>query len=240
MWSFEVLCLAALSLSLLFGLGIQAIGPSEYRRRLRRYLNGWPGPVAVTFTGTTSAATTITAVTNINNLKIGMLIVGTNIPPATHIVSINSALDQISTDNTLLGVMASVHITAYDTTQNVQVHLAAAAMSPGNDPTPASFTEATFDTYAPIVPTGTEIFSNPDNSSESDFGDLAWVLTTTPVTGNLIYGYWIDYLDTFDGVTRVVSCWEAFPSPIPMQSAGNAVVFTLPITFPDPGSAVIL
>lgn len=227
-----LVCLVAVS-------GVQTIGPSEYRRRLRSYLSTWDVPHIINFTGTTAASATVTVVTNIGNLRIGQVVTGGGFPAGTTVVAINSTTDQITLSNATAGTGTLVPLVASGPTASPLIHLAAAPMSPGGDPTPADFTEASFDSYSSLPFTGTAVYSNTDGSAESDFGPISWVLLATPVTSNIIYGYWIDYLDPMDGTTRVVSVWEAFPMPINMNAAGQAVVVTPPMKAPLPGSAVL-
>lgn len=239
MWSLTLL-LGLVLLCLAAALGIQTVGPSEYRRRLRSYLGIYNVPENVTFTGTVALSNMITNVTNLSNLRVGQSLTGNGIPPGTTITVVGTGgVNTITISQAATVAGSLVPLVASGPTASPLIHLAAAVISPGGDPVPSSFTEATFDTYAALPLVGTAVYSNPDGSAESDFGPCSWVLLAAPVTGNTIYGYWIDYIDPLDGVTRVVSCWESFPTPIPMNAAGNAVVVTPPANMPLPGSAVV-
>lgn len=230
------LCFA---LCIALALGVQSVGPSEYRRRLQQFLGPWAGVTQITFTGNTTATNTITVTANLDNMRVGMTVVGGGFPADTTVTAINFTTSVATLSNPTGATATGVVFTAGGGLANAKCHLFAAPFTGGNDPTPASFTEATFDLYSAKLVSGTSVYSNPDGSSESDFGDLAWVLLATPTTGNIIYGYWIDYIDPFDGTTVVVSTWESFPSPINMNAVGNAVVISVPLTMPLPASVSV-
>jgi hypothetical protein len=220
--------------------GLQGVGPSEYRRRLKEQLVPYITQASITFTGTTTAASpNITAATNLNNLRVGMSVTGPGIPINTHIDQIQLSAATVVLSQNASAPGSGVTFTSAVITSTAKCHLYAAPYAGSNDPTPASFVEATFDTYLPLPLSGTQIYSNPDGSAESDFGDLSWVLVANPTTANTIYGYWIDYVDPNDGVTVVVSTWESFPTPMPMSAIGNAVILSVPLTAPNPSSAFV-
>lgn len=221
--------------------GLQQIPITEQRRRLSSNFAQWPIDSSVSFTGTTTTASaSVNPVSSLAGLQIGMTVTGLDIPANTTIIALSTTAGGTITlsANATTG-HATTPLVATFTTGTAQIHLYAAPYGGGADPTPASFTEATFDTYAALdVTVLAGPYSNPDGSAEADLGLFSWVLTTTPTTTNLIYGYWIDYIAPLGGATRVVSVWENFPTPLPMNSAGNAVVCTVPMKLPLPGTVV--
>jgi hypothetical protein len=243
LWIFVALVCAALFL----GLGLQNVGPREWRDRLLAVLSQMGSiPPGVFFTGTNVMGTAvITAVTGIdlNFLKVGQGISGTGVPPGTVLIGISTAAGGTLTMSQVTTVAGGPG--TYEVGQSLgasNVHLFKSAYGGGSDPTAAYFAtiEADFDTYTSMQLTGgTPIYSNTDGSAESDFGPFAWVLTAIPVTTNLIYGYWVDGPDPLTGLTLKVVTWESFPNPIPMQVAGNAVVFSVPMTAPMPGTVTV-
>lgn len=218
-------------------LGVQTVGPAENRRRLRSVLGSLGIDTTIGGTWTSSGTATVTAVTNVANLRVGMLVTGGGVSPGTTISEIVSSTSIVlSSAATTVGSLIPFSATNAPSATTAKIHLYAAPFSGGVDPTPASFTEATFDSYLPLAVTTTPVFSNPDFSAEADSGDLSWVLIATPTTGNTIYGYWIDYVDPTDGVTVVVAFWEPFAVPLPMNVVGNAVVCSVPFKLPLPGT----
>lgn len=209
---------------------------SELRRRLGALLNLMGASPPIVF-----KADVVIASPNLNNisstvgLEEGDLLSGPQIAPGTTLLQLGpgpTGLMSLPATATLLQASITSKKVA-----NGQVHLFAAAASPGPEPTPASFTEANFDTYTPLpIGPGSGPFTQPDGSASSEFGDISWVLTVIPVTPNIIFGYWVDYL--VNGV-RTVAFYESFAGQIPMNDAGNAVVLSIPIKEPPPGSAVV-
>lgn len=243
---YEMIAFASISVFLVFLavviLGLQSVPLTEQRRRLSAQLARWPLNSQVAFTGnTTSASATVASVSSLTGLEVGMTVTGAGIPAATTIITItNSGGDSITLSGNATATATGVALTAAWATGTAQIHLYSSAYGGGADPTPASFTEADFDTYTDLtVTTLAGPYSNPDGSAEVDVGLFSWVLTTTPTVGNLIYGYWIDYVPVGGGSTRVVACWENLPTPLSMNAAGNAVVLTVPIKLPTPGTVSI-
>lgn len=228
-------------LVLLATMGVQSIPTSEFRRRLNQQLTGWQLGGAIPFTGTTTIATTdITAPSSLQGLQVGMTITGAGIPANTIITAVDSALHKVTINNAATASAAGVALVAnfFGPNSSARVRLYAAPFSGSLDPSPSDFTEATFDTYAyQPVQTYTGPYSNTDGSAEVSLGDYGWVLFANPTISNTIYGYWVEYVDLYSGAT-VVAFWEDFPSPLPMEEIGNAVVVTIPTTLPDPGAAV--
>ena len=243
LWIFGALVFAALFM----GLGLQQVGPREWRDRLLAVLSQMGAiPPGVFFTGTNVMGTAvITAVTglDLNFLKVGQGISGTGVPPGSVIIGISTAAGGTVTISQVTTVAGGPG--TYEVGQSLgatNVHLFQSAYGGGSDPTSAYMLsiEADFDTYTSLQLTGgTPIYSNTDGSAESDFGPFAWVLTATPAVTNLIYGYWVDASDPVTGATLKVVTWESFPNPIPMQVVGNAVVFSVPITAPNPGTVTV-
>jgi hypothetical protein len=191
------------------------------------------------FTGDTTIATpNIVNAGSLVGLEIGQTVTGPNIPAGSTIIGLSPAAGgtvTISNNATATAVAQTFNAKFAPT---AQVHLYAAPASPGPEPTPASFTEATFDTYAPVslgVTNGP--YTKPDGSAEADFGDVSWVLNALPVTGNVIFGYWVDYLV---GVTRTVQAYESFPASKPMNAAGNGIVLTIPVKDPPAAAATVV
>lgn len=221
--------------------GLQQVPITEQRRRLSAQLAQWPIDSSISFTGTTTTASaSVNPISSIAGLQIGMVVTGLDIPSGTTIIGLSTTAGGTITlsANATTG-HATTPLVASFVTSTAQVHLYAAPYGGGADPTPASFTEATFDTYAALdVTLLAGPYSNPDGSAEADLGLFSWVLTATPTTTNLIYGYWVDYFVPLGGATRVVSVWENLPTPLPMNAAGNAVVITIPMKLPLPGTVI--
>lgn len=223
------------------GLALQSVGPSEYRRRLGGYLSFMNTSFQFSTTATTSSSITMTAVGALDSVRVGMHVTGPGVPTDTTVVAVSGTVPSVTLSQATTSAVTAGNFVFgyYPGTGTANVHLYAAPYSGGSDPTPADFTEATFDTYAALPAGGTQVYSTPDGTAEADIGDLAWVLIATPAVGNTIYGYWIDYPDPTDPATIVVSTWEDFPTPILMTANGNAVVFSVPMTMPLPSAAVM-
>lgn len=218
-------------------LGTQAIGPAEYRRRLGSMLKLWPIDQSFTLVGATHTSTTVDGLGTIAPIEVGMTITGAGIPAATTVTAVGPTAGTITISNAATATAAGVTFTFAWVASSAEVHLFAAPFSGPIDPGPSDFTEATFDGYAAItIASFAGPYSLQGGSAEVDFGNFSWVLLATPTVGNTIYGYWVDYLYPAGGATRVVSVWEAFPTPLAMNADGDAVVFSLPINLPLPGS----
>lgn len=221
---------------------MQTLATLENLRRLRSYLEHMGVPVsAVTFTASsTSTSPNLTAVVSFNGLAIGMTVTGPGILPGTTILSMGVSDSIVLSQNATSSNPAATYQAAYAGT--AEIHLAMSAILVGDNPVPADFTEATFDGYAAKdVATLAGPYLQPDGSAEVDCSDGQWVLTATPTTPNTIYGYWIDYTDSYEsGFVRTVALWESFATPQPMTAIGDAVVMDIPFKYPLPGSATVL
>lgn len=218
---------------------MQIMAHSELRRRLGRLLSLMGSGPSVSFTGDTTIATpNIVNAGSLAGLEVGMTVTGPNIPAGSTIISLaNSAGGTVTLNNNATATAVAQHFTAAFA-NTAQVHLFSAAASPGPEPTPASFTEANFDGYAPVALGATNgPYTTADGSAEADFGDVSWVLNATPITPNTIFGYWVDYLV---GGVRTVQAYESFSGPKPMTEAGNAIVLTLPVKDPPAASATVV
>lgn len=240
MWSALTIVVALVAVALVGLRAIQNVGPSEYRRRLSQMMGLWPINSTVTITATVSSTSpTLTAPSSVAGIMPGMTISGANITAGTTVVAVSNASGgtvTMSADGASSATGATVSFAF--ASGSAEVHLMAANYSGGNDPTPASFTEAAAAWYsAADVSTYTPVYNTSTGGSEIDFGLFSWVLTTTPVTATTVYGYWVDYLYPGAGGTRVVSCYELFATPVPMTEPGNSVVLSIPINLPGPGSA---
>lgn len=117
------------------------------------------------------------------------------------------------------------------------IDLLMAAPPSNTEPLFTDFTLADFSTYAALPFTGpTSAYNQPDGTAEMDFGDLSWILSADPATGNTILGYVVSYLVS---AVRTPIYWEALP-PTPMMKAGDAVVLSVPLTFFTPGTATLI
>jgi len=229
-------------LVVIFGSALQSVPTSEQRRRLSAQLGQWPLNSSVSFTGTTTTSSAaITPVSSTAGLQIGMTVTGPGLGAGLTIITIDStAGGTVTLSGTATTGHAANPMVASFVNSSAQIHLYSTPYGGGEDPGPTDFTEAGFDGYTALdVTMSAGPYSNSDGTAEADLGLFSWVLSTTPVTGNLIYGYWIDYLNPLGGATRVVSVWENFPQPIPMNAIGQAVVCTVPMILPTPGSVIV-
>ena len=225
---------------------MQAVNAAEQRNRLSMILNRlYNAPPNFNFPGHVTAANpNIIPQGGANHfpagvldmLRVGDTVEGVDIPGGTTIIKI----DVSGLPDTIVmsaNAAATADITVSDVAvSSGEIHLYTAVVGPGPTPVPSSFTEADFDTYieqALANPTGP--YTTADGSAQADFA-ASWILVTNPVVSNTILGYWVDYL--VNG-TRVVAFYESFPAPIQMAAAGNAVVLTIPVKIPNPGSVVI-
>lgn len=217
---------------------MQIIAASEYRRSLQRNLA--PLGVPILFLGDTDGSTAVLQnVTNFESLELNMVVSGPGIQAGSTIQAMSLLNDTI----TLSKNTTSKNIQAVLTAQaplDLTVHLYRVPASPGPEPTPSSFTEANFDGYAPLV---IQQFVGPftDASGQAvvQSEQLNWILLTTPVVPNNIYGYWVDYLPNQSGQATVM-LWEPFTTVQPMVQGGQAVPLTVPFEQPNPGNAVLL
>jgi hypothetical protein len=215
---------------------MQQVPIAQQRDRLAQMLASFPADNVVDFTAnTTSGQPTLASVSSTLGLQLGMTVTGAGIPSATTIIGLSSSSPQVTLSNNATATADTVALVAENTGGSAEVHLYSAAYAGGLDPTPASFTEATFTGYSEqALGEGSGVYTTSSGGSECDFGDFSWVLNSVPATTNTTYGYWVDYL--LNG-TRVVAMWEDFPAPKPMAATGNAVVLSIPFTLPNPGAA---
>lgn len=217
----------------------QQVPISENRRRLGRVVAPFPADSVINATATLAASATATAVTPLTGIQVGMKVTGGGFAAGTTVISVASASSTVvmSAATATTGTLEALTF-AFGASVTAKCHLYNVAYSGGPDPTPASFTEETSSWYSALaVGAGSGPYTNPDGSAEIDFGDLAWILFTDPSSPSTEYGYWIDYLDPVSGLT-VVAAWENFATPVVMSAIGNAVVISVPINYPLPGSAI--
>lgn len=217
---------------------MQVIAASEYRRALQRNLA--PLGVPILFLGDTDGSTAVLQnVVNFNELELNMVVSGPGIQAGSTIQAMSLLNDTI----TLSKNTTSKNIQAVLTAQapiDLTVHLVRLPPSPGPEPTPASFTEANFDGYAPLViQQYVGPFTDASGQAVVQSEQLNWILMTNPVTPNNIYAYWVDYLPGGSGQATVM-LWENFTAPQPMVQAGQAIPLTVPFEMPNPGNAVLL
>ncbi len=95
---------------------------------------------------------------------------------------------------------------------------------PGAGTAKADFTEATFTGYASILLSGLVSVAGYDiqNRAVNEWSACTW--TKSGVTGNTIYGYWVE------NISAVLLWCERFDSPIPMTSDGSYLVITPKLT----------
>lgn len=221
--------------------GLQSIPLSEYRRRVQAIAALWPTNNTVSIVGATSTSNAITGTSTITGIFPGMTVSGTHIAPGTTVVSTDEALTKVTITPASTGTGTMLPFTFQWLTSAAKVHLISAPIAVGNDPIPSDFTEATFTGYAAIaISNNYGPYTASDGGGEIDFGDIAWVLSSIPATGNTIYGYWIDYPYPAGSGTRVVACWEPFLPALPMTTTGQAVVLSIPLKDPNPGSAAVI
>lgn len=105
------------------------------------------------------------------------------------------------------------------------VHLYVNDISPDEDSTVASFTEATFPGYAPgATDWPTDPFTNGDGQAEIDGGSPAFFASTGTST-QTAYGYWVD-----DGSLTSVYWAERFTSPVSFTGSGSFCEVQLKLT----------
>lgn len=109
---------------------------------------------------------------------------------------------------------------------SAMVHLFQNSFTPDLNSVVADFTESTWAGYSALpTPPAT------DNGIDGGGRDI-WVfdpLTFGPATGmpsEVVYGYWIDYLDPLTATVRLDS-FQLFDIPIAISLAGQTVGFTL-------------
>lgn len=170
---------------------------------------------------------------DLQSLTTGMFVTGPGITPPLNIVAIDSDTAFLAAPGLKLsGVIAGPHAGAtYQATQgpqlllNVELYQSA---TPGPDPLLSDFVLATFDGYGASTPAPTPVTTDASGNAIQNLGLQSWVLPTLPATPNTIQGYVVWYSPMF-GVAQVL-CFENFDSPRPMQKAGDAIVFSLPLS----------
>jgi hypothetical protein len=228
---------------------VQNVPPSEYRRRLARLALGG-GTGIVTVTGSAEIGSSqITLTFPMPGLLLGMTLTGPGVP-------LEQTINAVYFTDTSTGVEFTPGIATATATNATyvaygdqgggppayRIHLTTGPVSPGPDPTPADFIEASFSGYSslPCLP-GTDAYTTNTGGAGCDAGLVSWVLATTPEVGQTISGYWIDYLwSAGETPVAVVAAWETFDAPIPMTQAGNVLVLSIPFTEPGLGSAQVL
>ena len=239
MWTVALIMFGLIAIAIAAVLATQDVGPSEYRRTLARQGAQWGVDSAVIFTGAyTSGATTITGISSdqIKTINSGMALTGPNLATATVVDNVIAA-GSVTISTATLGAETAASVTGTLAAPVAEVHLFQAAFAGGSDPAPSDFVECDFDTYAyQSIASVVGPYTNQAGVAEMDTPTLGWVLTSTPVVGNDVYGYWIDYPDPSGAAGRVVALWETFPTPIPMRAIANAVSITIPITAPLPSA----
>jgi hypothetical protein len=183
------------------------------------------------------------ALSNNGHLFPGQTVTGPGIPAGTlsQAVNISGGVMSLGTSNALTVTQTQgTYTITTPATGTAKFHLYQGAASPGVDPPPTAFTEATFDGYASVLlGGGTGVYSQTNGEAESDYSTgLHWVLTAPPVTPNTVNGYWVDFTDS-GGVTRVL-CWEAFPRPLPMTAVGNGISLSVPLALPTPAAVSVI
>lgn len=216
----------------------QRIAASEYRRSLQRNLA--PLGVPILFLGDTDGSTAVLQnVTNFESLELNMVVSGPGIQAGSTIQAMSLLNDTITLSKNTTSKNTQAVLTAVAPFVLV-VHLFQAPASPGPEPTPASFTEANFDTYAPLtIQNFVGPFTDASGQAVVQSEQLNWILVAPPVNPNNIYGYWVDYLPNQSGQATVM-LWEPFTNPQPMVAAGQAIPLTVPFEQPLPGNAVLL
>jgi len=221
-------------------LGIQSVGASELRRRVQAVAGLYPADGTLTVIGTTLTTTfTATTASEVQFIIPGMSVSGLGVAPLTTVVSVVLSTGVVTLSTTVTTPEASIPVTFSWVNSTAEIHLYQQPYTGGLDPAPGDFTEATFTGYTALpLDVATGPYTTSSGSGEISLGAYNWILTSVPATGNVIGGYWLDYIPP-GGTARVVSFWEAFPTPIQMTTTGNYVNFALPLDLPEPGSAVM-
>lgn len=241
MWYFVGFFLAVVLINCM---RLQSVPVSEQRRRLSAMVENMEMQGVVTNTSfLTIGNPEITGTTSVTGVIFpGMEVSGTGIAPGSTVLFWNASTHAVTLSLAATSAGAE-HITfTYVGTLDVQVHLFASPYGGGPDPAVSYFTtiEANFDGYAyESVTLDSPIYTTSSGGAETAMGQFNWTLSATPVVGNLIYGYWVDYIPADGPAGRVVSFWESFGSPVPMNLNANAVTLGIPLDIPNPGSAVL-
>jgi hypothetical protein len=217
---------------------MQIIAGSEYRRALQRNLA--PLGVPILFLGDTDGSTAVLQnVVNFNELELGMVVSGPGIFAGSTILAMSLLNDTITLSHATTSRNTQAVLTA-EAPFDLTVHLYRVPASPGPEPTPSGFVEANFDGYAAMsIQQFIGPFTDAAGQAVVQSEQLNWILMTTPIVPNNIYGYWVDYLPNQSG-QAIVMLWEAFSTVLPMVQAGQAVPLTVPFEMPNPGNAVVL
>lgn len=229
---------------------MQSIGATSLRHLLQGGLfRMQDSPELFPFTGDLTLTHGVKTISNVRifdlqHLAIGMNVTGTGIAPGTTIVAVDSTSAPAGPTAVILSLDMTGGPYVGDTWQAswapaamLQVDLFQPGSTPGPDPVVADFLLATFDGYGSLFPTTSQVSTRRDGTPVQDLGLQSWSLASTPVTGNLIAGYVVSFSPAF-GQTEILM-YENFGSPLPMQKGGDAVVFSLPLSFVPQSAEVI-
>lgn len=95
---------------------------------------------------------------------------------------------------------------------------------PDADTVLGDLTEADFDGYAELNPTGTAATINGSNQGEVEYDALTFTRASTGAA-QTIYGYYLKAVDDFANPYLLLV--ELFPAPVVVTNLGEAVVFNL-------------
>lgn len=218
---------------------MQRFGPAELRRWLTRALTPFGGVPLVITGNLTSGQATIASPSQLTGVEIGNKVSGTGIPANTTVIKVDQSANQITMSANATANGNAVVITIVPNLV-ITCHLFQAVPTPHTDPVVSDFQECNFDGYAPLVLSDWQgVFTNASGQAEDDSENLTWILNANPVTGNNVFGYWLDYPGSQSGPANVM-CWELFTAPLPMMVAGNAVQFAVPLAEFGPDSVNLI
>lgn len=199
------------------------------------------------FTGTpANGSTSITAVSSVTGLQIGMLIAGANIPAGAYITGINSGTSTITISSAATGGTAGQQLVAgglYTQNLPLTIHLLTGQIPLNDNVVFGNLTEANYDGYTPQLAGTLAVINTPFPRAFgcAQYDLLIWQPTDYNVP-NTITGHCWTYTPPGASAPTLVAM-EVYASSVPLQQDGDILSFnpTLSIGFdetagvPSPG-----
>lgn len=188
------------------------------------------GSDSVTFTATTASSTALTAIQTGARVVPGAIVTGAGIPAATHIVSYDYAAHTAVLSQAATATASGVTLTQVNPLdggtqgKNFRLFKSAFTIQVNTQLSDLTAIEADFDGYNAIAVAMALGYTDPNGNSIAQ-SQLLTFQPTGSVTGNQIYGWWID-----DGVNVLMG--GSLAQPVTLDGPTKELSMVLQDSFP--------